>query len=167
MSKIKIVLLFIANIIIDLVLLSRYSIYGATLAISIPMIIILSMNSKTDSITYYAILIGLFKEVSFFPTIGIYALSYYLISYYSFKRSRLGGMSYKLGLLILIISVFLNYIFTNTLRMISMGYFETARLIDYLLGPIFTEMLVGFIFYTVIYVLFFRINAKKKKRYFL
>lgn len=167
MSRIKIIFLFILNIVLDLVVLPRYTFFGVYPGVSIPLLIMLSMSSKKESITYYAIVLGLFKDINYSTIIGIHALSYYLISYYSYKRSIIGGLSYKLGLAILLISVIFNLIFINSLSMISDGYFKFEKIIHYFKGPIIFEILMSVIIFSIIYIINKSIENINRKKYFL
>ncbi|MGF0040351.1 rod shape-determining protein MreD [Peptoniphilaceae bacterium SGI.131] len=167
MNSIKIILLFIFSMIMDLVVLPKYLIFGVTVSVSIPLLIILSMRAKNENITYFAILLGLIRDINFTSVLGISALSYYLISFYSFKRNEYKKNDFSLGLLMLILSVLFNFIFVSSLRMIARTSFSVTSLKNYFLGPIFVELILSAIIFTAFYFIDNRIRHRKSKQYYL
>ncbi|TFF63890.1 rod shape-determining protein MreD, partial [Helcococcus ovis] len=82
MKGLKIIILFILNLLIDLTILSKYNLYGVVPSITIPLIIVLSIYSKKEKIVYYGLFQGLLQDIAFGNTLGLKALLFYLISYY-------------------------------------------------------------------------------------
>lgn len=159
-KKFQIFILFILNLVIDLSILSRYQIFNFTPSITIPLIIVLSMFSEKESIVYYAILQGIFQDLAFGQVVGINALIFYLISYYTFKNVKDNQYSLSYGNICVILSI----LFKNIFRFIStyiIGkslYFNSIK--DFLMS-IILDIAFAMILFALIHIVF--VNRDKKR----
>lgn len=163
MKKHQIILLFIFNLLLDLVVLSRYQIFGFIPSVTIPIIIALSMFSTKESIVYYAIFQGFIQDLSFGSTIGLNALMYYLISYYMFKLNKNNNNN----LIYAYLTIFFSLLFTKIYRLVT-GYIFVSRnirinIIEALRGFGF-ELLFMIIVFTLIHILISNIQKRRKRK---
>lgn len=160
-----IIISFILNLIIDLSILSRYEFYGYTPSITIPIIIILSMFANKESIVYYAILQGIFQDLAFGQIIGLNALLYYLISYYTFKNVKDNQYNLSYGNIAVIFSVF----FKNVFRIIS-SYLINRKLYFsdfYDLGfTLITELIFTLVIFAILHFIYSSMDKKRIKNLF-
>lgn len=166
MSRLKLVIIFIINMLFDIAILPRINIAGVTPYISIAIIVVLSMRAKSDKITYYAIFMGLLLDIASSTTLGIRMLSFYLISYYTYKLRSFDGNNFSYGFLATIISVVLNEIYLYCIKILSTGTFNISLLLDYVLKFLLLEVVISLILYTLFYLLVDRIVFKEKRKFF-
>lgn len=160
-----IVILFILNLIIDLSILSRYEFYGYTPSITIPIIIILSMFANKESIVYYAIFQGIFQDLAFGQIIGLNALLYYLISYYTFKNVKDNQYNLSYGNIAVILSV----LFKNVFRIVSSYLINRTLYFSdfYDLGfTVITELIFTLIVFAILHFTYSSMDKKRIKNLF-
>ncbi|MDO4605337.1 MAG: rod shape-determining protein MreD [Helcococcus sp.] len=160
-----IIILFILNLIIDLSILSRYEFYGYTPSFTIPIIIVLSMFANKESIVYYAILQGIFQDLAFGQIIGLNALMYYLISYYTFKNVKDNQYNLSYGNIVVILSV----LFKNVFRIVS-SYLISRRpyfssIYDFVFTLI-TELIFTLIIFDILHFIYSSMDKKRIKNLF-
>ncbi|MGY3776889.1 rod shape-determining protein MreD [Helcococcus sueciensis] len=160
-----IIILFILNLIIDLSILSRYEFYGYTPSITIPIIVILAMFEKKESIVYYAILQGIFQDLSFGQVIGLNALLYYLISYYTFKNVKENQYSLSYGNISIIFAI----LFKNIFRLISSYLinrkFYFVNIYD-LVFTIIAELIFTLVIFAILHFIYSSMDKKRVKNLF-
>ncbi|MDO5027311.1 MAG: rod shape-determining protein MreD [Tissierellia bacterium] len=166
MSRIKIVILFILTTFLDLSILSRFSIYGLAPFIGLPVIIILSMKAKTEKITYFAIFLGLIMDIYFSNLLGLRALSYYLISYYTFKNRRFEGNSFTYGLAAIFLASLFNSIYMFAIKSFASINTFSSKMLKIFAKSIATEVLLGICMYAIAYVLVEKLLFREKKNFF-
>lgn len=160
-----IIILFILNLIIDLSILSRYEFYGYTLSITIPIIILISMFANKENIVYYAIFQGILQDLAFGQIIGLNALLYYLISYYTFKKVKDNQYNLSFGNIAVIVAV----LFKNLFRLLS-SYLVNHRLYFsnlYDLGfTLISELIFTLIVFAILHFIYSSMDKKRMKNLF-
>lgn len=163
MKKHQIIILFILNLLLDLVILSRYQIFGFIPSVTIPIIIALSMFSTKESIVYYAIFQGFIQDLTFANTIGLNALMLYLISYYMFKLNKNNNNNLIYAYLTILISL----VFTKIYRLIT-GYIFINRNISINISEAFRgfvfELVFMIIVFTLIHIFISNIQKRQKRK---
>lgn len=139
MRKSRLIIIFILNFLIDFAILSRINILGVIPSVSIPLIVVLSMFSRKESIVYYAIFQGLMQDLAFNNILGLNALLYYLISYYTFNLNKANSENFVYTYMILAISS----ICANVYRTLSEFIFASG---------LTNFKVLGFIKYNLIYI---------------
>ncbi len=166
MNRIKVIILFILTTFLDLSVLSRFSIYGVSPFIGLAVIVILSMKAKTEKITYFAIFLGLIMDIYFSNLLGLRALLYYLISYYTFKNRRFEGSSFTYGLLAMLIASIFNGIFMFVIKTYSVVEKFSAAVFLAFAKSFITEILLGLCMYVIGYLLIEKVLFREKKNFF-
>lgn len=164
MKTLKIVLLFILNLVIDLVVLSRYQINGIVPSITIALLVVLSIYSERENIVYYAIFQGIFQDVAFASVLGSHALLYYLISYYTFNNDKHKNYNFFYGLICSIIAVIVSVPLQNIIKFIS----KKISLSDIFMGldfSLLTEIAVTIIFYLIVYSIFYALRKIRVRNF--
>lgn len=165
MKILKIVLLFLLNLVIELSILSRFSIGNYTPAITIPLLILLAIFEDRDYVYYYAILQGLFQDAAFTGLLGIKALIFYLVVYYvrnsNYRKST--SLTYSFVSLFLSMTIiFIGYQIVHLLNNgISLSYHFNQIISTYIPGLVFTSISLGILF------LIFHQNRKMKIKNFI
>lgn len=160
MKKYKIIILFIFNLLIDLAILSKYHFYGYNFSITIPIIMVLSMYAKKESVVYYSIFQGLVQDLSFGSILGVNTLIYYLISYYIFKYLRDYRYSLSYGWITLILVIFVKNIY-----FMIVNYIFVIAKNDFDIINILLKFSIEVVFSLVVFsVLNFIFTNKEKKR---
>ncbi len=164
MRSIKLILLFLFNILLDLTVLSRFNINGYIFSITIPLIIILSLFNDNERIVYYAIFQGLLQDVIFDGVLGAKALFFYLIAYYTMKFDYKKNYSILYALLFLIISVFVENIF----RLFRMYYTTKISIFDgfnIFFSRIYVQLIVSGLIMIIIYFIAQFIEKTQNRKY--
>lgn len=163
MRGFKIIILFLANLLIDLAILSKYQVFGVVPSITIPLIIVLSMFSNKENIVYYAVIQGIFQDVAFGKILGVSALLYYLISYYTIEFDRKKNFSLWYGMICTIIGI----IFTRFGSMVINYLFN--RSISLAIKPLvfgtLSQVIISIIIYIIIYFIFYYFRKRKLRHY--
>lgn len=167
MKGIKIYILFFINLILDLAVFSRFNNFGFSLSMTIPTLIVISMNADREKITYYGIFIGFLIDIIFSELIGLRALVFYLISYYVFKNRKYKGNNLRYGMIALFVSVLFHRLITVFSQMIIENSIVATSFVHYLKGDIILDLLVNVVLYIFIYFIIGRIVEKEKKKYYL
>lgn len=164
MKRWKLILIFILNFLIEYSVLSRYQIYGIVPSITIPLIIVLSMESNKESIVYYAIFQGFIQDLAFSNTLGISALLYYLISFYMYRLNK-NENSYNL--LFGMVSIAISLLFSKLYRLIA-NYIFIDRTFNLQIFNFIKEYIIEFIFMAVVFCVFrfiaIRLDKRSKRR---
>ncbi|WP_103981942.1 rod shape-determining protein MreD [Helcococcus massiliensis] len=162
MKKSKLVLIFILNFLIDYAILSRINISGVIPSISIPIIVVLSMSSRKESIVYYAIFQGIIQDLAFNNILGLTALLYYLISYKVFNLNKANKDNFAYAYIILTLSS----LFANMYRLVSEFLFnreffgfDLMSFVKYNL----IHMLMIFIIYPFVYLIINQLYKNNKR----
>lgn len=166
MNRIKVVILFFLTVFLDLSILSRFSIFGVAPFIGLSVIVVLSMKAKTEKITYFAIILGLIMDIYFSNLLGLRALSYYLISYYTFKNRRFEGNSFTYGMTAMVIASLLNSIYMFIIKTFASFTTFSSKLLAVFGRNILIEVVAGAIMYTVVYLFVEKILFREKKNFF-
>lgn len=167
MNRIKIVVLFFITLFLDLSVLSRFSIFGVTPFIALAIIVVLSMKAKTEKITYFSIILGLIMDVYFSNLLGLRALIYYLISYYTFKNKRFEGNSFTYGMTAIVIGSLINYMYMFVIKTFSSLSQVSSKLLTIFARNLVIEVIIGAIMYTITYLFIEKILFREKKSFFV
>ena len=149
MKSFSLVILFIANLILNITLFSRIAVLGVIFNISIPIIIVLSMSERKGRSAYYGLMMGLMEDILFGNILGIKALSYYLIGYYVYKSQKNKGFDYKIGFIMTILSSLFNGIFTGLAGVVLDKLISFNSLVAYLKYPVFIEIAMNLLVFTI------------------
>lgn len=160
----KIILLFIANLLIDLAILSKYNIYGVLPSISIPMIVVISMYYRSEKILYFSIFQGLFQDIAFNKVLGSSSLILYLISYYTRERDYKKNFSIWHGFIFTFLGVLLSKISIFIINFISRNSIIYSDVKLFLIN-ILLELLIALVFYFIIYFIFYYLRKRKLRHY--
>ena len=152
MNKLKIFLIIFINLILQGTLFSRLPIFGATINLSIPILVCLSIGFGPYIGGYSSLFIGLVEDLFFSPIIGIRALIYFTFGFL-IGDSDIGinkddvrsGMI--LTAFITFIHLFYQYFIHSILE-------EPFNLLYYLKGPIFIEIILNTVVYFVVFKIF-------------
>lgn len=166
MNRLKLVLLFLLSLFLDLSVLSRFGIFGVAPSVAIAVIVVLSLRAKTEKITYFAIILGLIMDAYFSDVLGIRALSYYLISYYTFKNRRFEGDSFTFGLLALSISTLANTFYLFIIKSITSKNLKMGMAFKSLAKTALLELVLGVICYVLVYLFIEKVLFREKKNFF-
>lgn len=166
MNRLKVFLIFLLTMFLDLSILSRFSILGVAPFIGLAVVVILSMKAKTEKITYFAIFLGLIMDVYFSNLIGLRALLYYLISYYTFKNRRFEGNSFTYGMTAMVIASLINSIYSITIKTFSVLNTLSSQLILSLAKNVALEVIIGAIMYIIMYLFVEGLLFREKKNFF-
>lgn len=167
MSKIKLALIYFLTIFLDIVVLPRVNIFGISPMIGLVVIVVLSFRAKSEKITYFAIIFGLLIDIYFSSVLGLRALSYYLISYYTFKFRRSEGNNFTNALPSLIIATGLNSLFLSLVKIIINDKSRKTLLnLSLIIKNAFLEIIVSIILYVFVYLFIEKVIFKAKKEFF-
>lgn len=159
MKKRYIIILFIVNFILDFSILSRFEIFGIIPSVTIPIIIVLSMFARKESIVYYAIFQGLIQDLAFSNTLGLSALLFYLISYYIFKLNKNNNYKLLYGYSAIAISLFFSKIYSMVTN-----YLFVERSVDINIMDFIQTYFVEFLFMIIAFTLLHYIALLLEKR---
>lgn len=166
MSKVKIFILFFVSLFLDMTILPKFTIYGISPTIAIAVIVVISMFAKSDKITYYGIFLGLVFDIVFGKIVGLRALSFYLISYYTFKNRKFEGATFSYGLIAAFISVLLNEIYLYVANIIRLGSINVGQFVNYFIQYISLSLAMNIVIYIVVYFIIDRIRKTENKKFF-
>ncbi len=167
MKSFSLVVLFIANLILNITLFSRIEVLGVILNLTIPIIIVLSMSERKGRSAYYGLFMGLMEDILFGNILGVKALSYYLIGYYVYKSQKNKGFDYKIGFIMTILATFFNGLFTGLVGVIADKLISFNNLLAYLKYPILIEIAINLLVFTIVYLIFKSIDTKRKRKYYM
>lgn len=164
MKSIKFILLFLLNLLIDLTVLSKFNIGGYIPSMTLPLIIVMSIYNKNEKIVYYSIIQGLFQDVIFGGILGLKALYFYLIAYYTFKFDYKKNYNLIYANAALIISI----IFKNILMLFRNFYYLNLGVKVLLIDTVsktFYEIIISAIILVFIYFIGQIIQKANSKNY--
>lgn len=165
MKIIKYTLLFVLNLFLDLSVLSRFQLFGNTLSLTIPLIIVLSIyNSEDENIVYYAIIQGLFQDIAFNGILGLNILTFYLISYYTYKNNYKDNYSVLYGS----IAVFLGVITEQIIKLIVSfmnNINDFSMSVNFSLLATVSNILISLIIFIIIYVIGYYMRKTRMRKY--
>lgn len=163
MRGFKIVILFLANLLIDLAILSKYQIFGVVPSITIPLIVVLSMFSNRENIVYYAVIQGMFQDIAFGKILGVSALIFYLISYYTYETDIKKNFNLWYGLS----CTFLGVIFSKISHVVVGYLFDKSMSLSMssLIYGLIAQVIISVIIYIIIYFIFYYFRKKRLRNY--
>lgn len=163
MRGFKIVILFLANLLIDLAILSKYQIFGVVPSITIPLIVVLSMFSTRENIVYYAVVQGMFQDVAFGKVLGVSALILYLISYYTYETDLKKSFNLWFGLS----CTFFGTIFSKISHVVVNFLFDKSMSVSIipLVYGVIVQVIISIIIYFIIYFIFYYFRRKRLRNY--
>lgn len=155
MNKIKTILIVLLNIIIQSTILSRFSLFGVHANLSIPIVVALAIGFGAYTGGFSGLIIGLIEDVLFSPVIGMRALIYFVLGFLiGGSEAGINKEDIRSGIIFTIIGTFLYLI----------GYYIISFMIgvkisfkEYLLGPVFIEMIYNSILYIFVFKIFNRV----------
>ncbi|MFM1524956.1 MULTISPECIES: rod shape-determining protein MreD [Helcococcus] len=160
MKGLKIIILFIINLLVDLTILSKYNLYGVVPSITIPLIIVLSIYAKKENIVYYGLFQGLIQDIAFGNTLGVKALLFYLISYYVYSFNINEHKNLAKNYVYLIIAIIFKKIYVIVMNLII--YRNPSVIFKELFNfSILIEIIVSLVFFTFINFIMYRIEKNK------
>lgn len=160
MKGLKIIILFILNLLIDLTILSKYNLYGVVPSITIPLIIVLSIYSKKEKIVYYGLFQGLLQDIAFGNTLGLKALLFYLISYYVYTLNINEHKNLAKNYLYLVIAIVLKKLYVIIMNLVI--YRNSNIIFKELFNfSIFVEILLSLVIFILINFIMYRIEKNK------
>lgn len=142
-------------------ILSRFNMLDIVPSVSIVIIILLSLYAYSANITYYGIIIGLILDIAFGEVIGVRALAYYLIAYYTFKHRKLDKGIFSYGILAVIVSSLFYDIYIYLVRAITTGVLQGQHLLYYVTGYLISDLIINLILYLILFQLFKLVLRKK------
>lgn len=151
MSRLKLVIIVIINVILQSTIFSRIDIYGVNINISIAAIVALSYFNSEERTSNAALILGLLEDISYSNILGVRALVYYIFALVISKISQKNLSNQFVGIIQTVLGTFfilLGEILIYTL----LGY--NINLISYLSGPIIVEMIANSILYLIMYRIF-------------
>lgn len=163
MRGFKIVILFLANLLIDLAIISKYQIFGVVPSITIPLIVVLSMFSDRENIVYYAVIQGMFQDVAFGKILGVSALIFYLISYYTYETDIKKNFNLWYGLS----CTFLGVNFSIISHVVVGFLFDKSMSLSMssLIYGLIAQVIISVIIYIIIYFIFYYFRKKRLRNY--
>lgn len=166
MNKVKMFILFLVSIFLDMTILPKFSIYGIAPSMAIAVIVIVSMHAKSDKITYYGIFLGLIFDIVFGKILGLRALSFYLISYYTFKNRKFAGATFSYGLIAVFVSVLVHEMYLHIANMVRVGAVNLGQTANYLMRYVSLSLVINVIVYIVLYFIIDRVIKSEKRKFF-
>lgn len=165
MKIIKYILLFVFNLFVDLSVLSRFQVFGYSLSLTIPLIVVLSIyNDEDENIVYYAIIQGLFQDIAFNGLLGVNTLIFYLISYYTYKSNYKKNYSMLYGS----IAVFLGVISQQIIKLLAdfMNSISAVNIsVNFSLLSTILNIFSSLIIFIIIYVIGYHMRKTKIRKY--
>lgn len=160
------IIIFIINIILDTSVMPVFEIFGVSCGLSIPIIIYLSLRAKNDKISYYAILLGLFLDIYFSNYLGVRALAFYLISYFTFRKKKMDFASIRTGLIATSLAIIFNEIYMLLVGIISGSKLVTGSVTIELVYGLIYKLLSSLVIYILIYLILDKLVFKRKEKFY-
>lgn len=154
-NKAVIIIILVANIIIQSTLISRLPVFGVWGNLSIAVIVALSIGFGSYTGGYSGLFIGLIEDILFSPVIGTRALIYFIIGFLiGNTEAGINKEDVRSGIIFTMAATAFYY-FIHFLLMRAIG--EAFNMGQYLMGPLFIEILINLMLYIICFKLFNRI----------
>ena len=160
MSRLKVTIIVILDIILQSTVFSRFNIDGISINLSIPVIISLASSTSKTKVSYIALVIDLIEDIMFSNIIGIRALVYFLMAFFIADFTKSQKYNRFFGVILTLILTYITYLFIS---LIFILFNNNLDLLNYLKGPIFVEMLLNSIIFIFVNFIFKKLS--KGRRY--
>lgn len=155
MNRLKLVIVVTVSLILQATFFSRIGILSVHANLAIPLIVGLSLGFGPYVGGFSGLIIGLVQDVLFTNVLGVRALTYFVLGFIiGNSEAGINREDVRSGIILTVLGTIGNFFGVSIIGKV-IG--DNISIVNFLLGPIFIELLLNCALYVVVYYLFKKI----------